>query len=137
MTEKYTVTKYGMIYDNHSSVMLNIDFEDKTDAELCCKLLNSQHNSIMEYILELDKIAECYKKEFGRTIYDEDWLKIKDNKDKRFHIKDGEVNISKRDGIFRVYDVEDTHTDETYTFDSNMGERNLRALIRLLNDVVV
>ena len=65
-----------MIYDNHSSVMLNIDFEDKTDAELCCKLLNSQHNSIMEYIMELDKIAECYKKEFGRTIYDEGWLKL-------------------------------------------------------------
>lgn len=56
-------------------------------------------------------------------------------KERKFKINPGEVDILK-DGVFRFYDIENTDTGETYTFDSNMGERNLRSLIRLLNDMV-
>ena len=56
-------------------------------------------------------------------------------KERKFKINPGEYSISKN-GVFRFYEIENTDTGETYTFDSNMGERNLRTLIRLLNDTV-
>ena len=45
--------------------------ETKTDAKLCCKLLNLIDKDQQEYIDELNEIFEWHKEHYGKSILDE------------------------------------------------------------------
>ena len=78
MTENKFVTFGKRI--NRNGKLLNINFETKSDALLCCKLLNQQDR---EYDHKLHKILykNNNKEHYGKTILDEK-LEFKSNCEK-------------------------------------------------------
>ena len=68
MTEKRFTTWGNRIKRNGK--LLNINFETKTDAKLCCKLCNQMDKDNQEYIDKLDEIFKWYKEYYGETILD-------------------------------------------------------------------
>lgn len=54
-----------------SGTLLNIEFKTKSDAKLCCKLLNQMDKEQKEYIDKLDEIFKWHKEHYGKSILDE------------------------------------------------------------------
>lgn len=50
--------------------LLNINFETKTDAKLCCKLCNQMDKEKQEFVDKVDEIHRWYKEYYGETILD-------------------------------------------------------------------
>lgn len=78
MTEKRFTSWGNRIRRNGK--LLNINFETKTDAKLCCKLCNQMDKDNQEYIDELDEIFKWYKEYYGETILDTKMGWNEDNK---------------------------------------------------------
>ena len=51
--------------------LLNIEFNTKTDAKLCCKLLNQMDKDYDESVKELDELFKWHKEHYGKSILDE------------------------------------------------------------------
>lgn len=105
MTEKRFTTWGNRIKRNGK--LLNINFETKTDAKLCCKLCNQMDKDNQEYIDELDEIFKWYKEYYGETILDtkmewNDDNKISKLKKENEQLKKEIIAIEKR--ADKVYD---------------------------------
>ena len=48
--------------------LLNIEFNTKTDAKLCCKLLNQMDKDSQEYVDKLNEIYKWHKEHYGKSI---------------------------------------------------------------------
>ena len=68
MTEKRFTAWSNKIRKNGK--LLNINFETKTDAKLCCKLCNQLDKDNQEYIDKLDEIFKWYKEYYDEAILD-------------------------------------------------------------------
>ena len=67
MSEIKRFTSYGNRI-KRDGTLLNIHFETKTDAKLCCKLLNQMDKDQQEYIDKLNEIFEWHKEHYGKSI---------------------------------------------------------------------
>ena len=79
MTENKFVTFGKRI--NRNGKLLNINFETKSDALLCCKLLNQQDREYDNVAEKLDDVFKWHKEHYGKTILDEK-LEFKSNCEK-------------------------------------------------------
>lgn len=79
MSENKRFTTWGNRIKRNGK-LLNINFETKTDAKLCCKLCNQMDKDNQEYIDELDEIFKWYKEYYGETILDTKMGWNEDNK---------------------------------------------------------
>lgn len=79
MTENKRFTTWGNRIKRNGK-LLNINFETKTDAKLCCKLCNQMDKDNQEYIDELNEIFKWYKEYYGETILDTKMGWNEDNK---------------------------------------------------------
>ena len=71
MVDKRYEVKHNHIHDNHIGKILNIDFNTKIDAELCCKLLNQKENEKNEYVSRVHELNKWYEEYYGKTILEE------------------------------------------------------------------
>ena len=54
-----------------NGILLNINFETKTDSKLCCKLLNQMDREYDEVNERLSDVFNWYTEHYGKTILDE------------------------------------------------------------------
>ena len=69
MKDKRYGVKGKTIYDTILG-RLNIDFENESNAQLCCDLLNSKEQETKAVIVKLDSIIKWYEEYYGETILD-------------------------------------------------------------------
>ena len=68
MTEKFTTWGKQIKRDGK---LLNINFETKIDAKLCCKLLNQIYKEKWDHIKKVDELTKWHKEHYGKSILDE------------------------------------------------------------------
>lgn len=69
MTEKRFTTWGKRI--KRDGKLLNINFETKVDAKLCCKLLNQMDDEKWEYLEKVAELTSWHKEHYGKSILDE------------------------------------------------------------------
>ena len=104
MDERRFAVKGDSIYDTIFGC-LNIRFESKSDAELCCKFLNKLHKEHRETILKLDEILNWHNEQYGKSVLDER-MNFKSDCEKENEELKQRLTIHKEDALETLDDLQ-------------------------------
>lgn len=109
MTEKRFTGWGNRIKEN--GTLLNINFETKNDALLCCKLLNRQYRDYDEIVERLDDVFKWHKEHYGKSVLDEK-LEFKSDCEKRVIDLKNTLAYRSEQLAYAEYLIEDLGSEE-------------------------